>query len=202
MSNLTTFEGKGDVQQWASNMRAKLISKGYKSQLLDANRPQGQDAAVVAERKAWERDADKALGIILTYLHSDITTQFEDKLTPQTLLDAVKAYFTRDVNQEIIRLESELINITYNGSDPIKWASGIRNIISKLTAKGAPPVEKTIVATILRALEKEPEYSVRVQMIKFNTPNITLVDLWAAIGKFPYPLERERGEGIGSHEIN
>ncbi len=81
MSGLTSFDGKGDVHHWASNIKAKLISKGYKSQLLDANKPANDPA-----RSAWEKDADKALGIILTYLHPDLSAQFETSATSQTLI--------------------------------------------------------------------------------------------------------------------
>ena len=90
MSYLVNYDGKGDILHWAANMRAKLISKGYKSQLLDVGRAGNEDA-----KKIWDRDADKALGIILTYLHPHISSQFETKLTPETLMIALITHFSR-----------------------------------------------------------------------------------------------------------
>ena len=44
---------------------------------------------------------------------SDIAVQFESKLTPQALMDAVKNHYVPDQQQEIDRLEIELNNLGY-----------------------------------------------------------------------------------------
>ena len=79
MGSVNVFDGKEDVLGWLLKMKAKLISKGYKSVLTDVTRP---GVATVDARAAWNALADKALGIILLYLSSDIAVQFESKLTP------------------------------------------------------------------------------------------------------------------------
>ena len=79
-------------------MKAKLISKEYKSVLTDVTRP---GVVAVDARAAWDALADKALGTILLYLSSDIAVQFENKLTPQALMDAVKSNYVPDQQQEI-----------------------------------------------------------------------------------------------------
>jgi len=63
MGSIEVFNGSSDVMGWLSKVRAKLISKGYKQHLLDANRPADGAAA-----GAWGAQADKAVGVILTYL--------------------------------------------------------------------------------------------------------------------------------------
>ena len=199
MSYLVNYDGKGDILHWAANMRAKLISKGYKGQLLDVNRPGDNPAG---PRAAWDRDADKALGIILTYLHPDISSQFETKLTPETLMIALITHFSRDGDQEVIRLEAQLNNLSYDGSDPIEWCSTVRNLVSKLTKRGQVPVVRAVRLSVLKAIEKEPEYKFKVEMIRFNFPNITLEDLWLAIGKFPYPIERVDEIAFAAMKLN
>ena len=67
MSSINVFNGKEDVLGWLIKMKAKLISKGYKSVLNDAVKPQGADA-----KAAWEALADKAVGTILMYLSPEI----------------------------------------------------------------------------------------------------------------------------------
>ncbi len=61
-TNIPIFDGSGDVVAWALRVRSKLIAKGYKSHLLDANRPAAADV-----RALWDAQANKALGTILIY---------------------------------------------------------------------------------------------------------------------------------------
>ena len=79
MDSVNVFDRKEDVLGWLLKIKAKLISKGYKSVLTDVTRP-GVDVAVDA-RAAWDALADKAVGTILLYLSSDIAVQFKNKLT-------------------------------------------------------------------------------------------------------------------------
>ncbi len=111
-ANIPIFDGSGDVVTWASRIKSKLIAKGYKSQLSDGNRPVGADV-----RAVWDAQADKALGTILTYMNPDVSVQFENATTPQTLIEAVVKHYSPDVNQEIERLESELRDVTYNSEE-------------------------------------------------------------------------------------
>ena len=83
-------------------MKAKLISKGYKSVLIDITRP---GVVTVNVRAVQNALADKAVGTILLYLSLDIAVQFENKLTSQALIDAVKNHYVPDQQQEIDRLE-------------------------------------------------------------------------------------------------
>jgi len=182
-TNIPIFNGSGDVVTWATRVKAKLISKGYKSQLLDGKRPADADA-----RALWDTQADKALGTILTYMNPDVTVQFENATTPQTLMEAVVKHYSPDINQEIERLEGELRDITYDGEEPVAWVAKIRSIIAKLTIRNNPPTERTVRAIVLKALEQESEYKIRVEVIRYTQPNINLVDLWTAISRFPYPL--------------
>ena len=85
--------------------------------------------------------ASKAMGIILSNLTSDIAEQFKDKVTPQTLLEAVVSHYRPDVNQEVDRLEKDLMKLTYDGSDPVMWSGNIRGLIAKLTAKNVAPTK-------------------------------------------------------------
>ena len=198
MSGLTTFDGKGDVHHWAINIKAKLISKGYKSQLLDANRPPNNPAG---PRAAWDKEADKALGIILTYLHPDLSAQFETSVTPETLIRAVTNHFARDVAQEVNRLEEQLTNLSYDGSDPLEWTSKVRNLITKLTNRNSAPAERTVRVLVLKALEKEPEYKIRIEMIRYSNPNIVLVDLWTEVAKLPWPIERDSTSAFAAMKL-
>ena len=183
MSTIATFRGSGNVNDWLVGMKAKLISKGYKSQLTDANRPSDRE-----ERKAWDVLADKALGTILMHLSPDIAEQFEDKQTPQLLINALKSHFSPDQHQAIERLEGELDRLTYNGEDPVMWLSGVKGLVTKLTNKGASPPDRTVRSVVLQALSVEPVYMMRVEVIKQTQPDILLDDLWTAIGRFTYPL--------------
>ena len=126
MSGLTVFDGKGDVIVWEARVKAKLVSKGYKSQLLDALKPpapaqaqQGQPAPPDL-RSAWEANVDKALGIILLYLEPDIAVQFQVATTPETLFKAIRDLYSPDIEQEIERLELAFADLTYDGQDPIE----------------------------------------------------------------------------------
>ena len=42
---------------------------------------------------------------------------------------------------------------------------------------------------MLKALATEPEYKVRIEIIRQTQPNISLDDLWLSVGRLPYPLE-------------
>ena len=77
-------------------------------QLLNANKSINADAA-----GAWNMLASKTMGIILSNLTSDIAEQFKDKITPQTLLEAVVSHYHPDVNQKVDRLEKNLMKLTY-----------------------------------------------------------------------------------------
>ena len=70
MANITVFDGKGDVMSWEAKVRAKLISKGYKSQLVDINRPPALigNAPGPDLRAGWDKNANKAVGVIFMYL--------------------------------------------------------------------------------------------------------------------------------------
>ena len=85
MTSVPIFNGNEDVLGWIIKIKAKLISKGYKSVLTDANRPQAADARI-----AWDTLADKATSTIMLCLSSKVAVQFEDKVTPQTLIDALR----------------------------------------------------------------------------------------------------------------
>ena len=50
-------------------------------------------------------------------LFSKIAVQFEDKVTPQSLINALRSHYMPDQQQEIERLEIELSNLNYNGKD-------------------------------------------------------------------------------------
>ena len=52
-------------------------------------------------------------------LFSEVAVQFEDKITPQSLINALRSYYMPDQQQEIDRLETELSNLNYNGEDPV-----------------------------------------------------------------------------------
>ena len=80
--------------------------------------------------------ADKAVGIILLYLSSDIAVQFENKLTPQALMDTVKNHYVLDQQQEIDRLKIELNNLSYAREDPVIWTACVRGLIGKLMLGG------------------------------------------------------------------
>ena len=184
MSAISTFDGSGDIVNWGAKIVARLISKGYKSQLADANRPAGDPA-----RANWDAQADKATGVILTFLEPEIAVQFQAQNTPQTLLAALTAHFHPDLRQEVDRLENELTRLTYDGSDPVAWVGKVRGLVAKLAAKQAAPNDRTVRNLVLRALEQEPKYLVRVEIIRHSNPDITLADLWLAVARLPYPLE-------------
>ena len=184
MSSILPFDGRGDVTAWMAKVKAKLISKGYKSHLRNENKP-----AAGADRVAWEANADKAVGIILTYLELYLANQFENKASLQELFEAIEVHYRPDLSQEIDRLEREFTNLSYNAEDPILWVANVRGLVARLTTKGAPPTDRQIRAIVLRALEEEPEYKIRVELIRHSQPNITQAELWAAIGRFPYPLK-------------
>ena len=139
MATITEFNGTGDVIAWALKIKAKLIAKGYKAYLEDKNKP-----AEAKELLVWNTMADKATGLILTYMNPNITVQFDDKTTPQSLVEAVVKLYCPDINQEIERLERELIQLTYNETDPVVWAANVRGLVAKLVVKQTVPNEKTV----------------------------------------------------------
>ena len=188
MGSVNVFDGKEDVLGWLLKMKAKLVSKGYKLVLIDANRP---GVAAVDARAAWDALADKAVGTILLYLSSDIAVQFESKLTPQALMDAVKNHYVPDQQQEIDRLEIELNNLSYAREDPVIWTACVRGLIGKLIARGVNPTDRQVRNAVLKALATEPEYRVRIEVIRQTQPNISLDDLWLSVGRLPYPLESD-----------
>lgn len=198
MSNIPAFNGTQDVVGWASMVRSKLISKGYKHQLLNASRPDVAGQAQIA----WDALADKATGMIQTYMDPNITMQFENKGTPQDLFEAVVSRYCPDQRQEIERLESELNNLTYDGTDPVKWVAMVRALVVKLTTKQAPPQERTVKNLVLNALEQgEPEYKIRVEMIRYSQPDITLENLWLAVGRLPYPIKTEESLLVATEKL-
>ncbi len=79
-------------------------------------------------------------------------------------------------------------DLEYDSRDSVEWVADVRRQINKLAARGAAPSEHVVRTTVLRALEEEPEYKTRVDMIRHLTPNIALVDLWTFVNRFPYPL--------------
>ena len=116
MGSVNVYDRKEDILGWLLKIKAKLISKGYKPVLIDITRP---GVVAVDARAVWNALADKAVGIILLYLSSDIAVQFESKLTPQALMNAVKNHYVSDQQQEINRLEIELNNLSYAREDPV-----------------------------------------------------------------------------------
>ncbi len=186
MGSIEVFNGSTDVISWTAKVQAKLISKGYKLHLVDANRPAGEAAGM-----AWDAQADKATGVILTYLDPYVAVSFEDRTTPQTLLAAIAAHYRPDQNQEIERLENELSDLSYDGSNPVAWVAKVRAMIAKLTAKQAPPTERAVRNLVLWAIEEEPQYKIRVELIRHGEPDITLTNLWAAIARLPFPIKRD-----------
>jgi hypothetical protein len=185
MATITEFDGTGDVIAWAFKVKAKLIAKGYKTYLLDENKPKDQK-----ELMSWHATADKAIGLILTYMHPNVQVQFEDKVTPQTLIEAVVKRFCPDQQQEIDRLEKELNELKYDGSDPVAWSANVRGLIAKLTIRNVTPTARAVKNAVLKALEQESEYKIRVEIIRQNQPDISLDDLWVAVGRLPYPLQQ------------
>jgi len=185
-ATIPVFDGTGDVGRWVVMIKAKLMAKGYKEQLLDANRPQNTQNQI-----EWDKSTDKALGLILMHIDPDITIMFEDKQTPQTLLEEIWKIYCPDVNQEIDRLENELMSLTYDGTDPILWTVYVREIVFKLIIRSATPTDRTVRRLVLQALEKEPEYKIRVEIIRQLQSELTLNELWSAIKRFPYPLKEK-----------
>jgi hypothetical protein len=185
MTSIIEFDGTGDVITWASKVRAKLIAKGYKSYLFDINKPKE-----LKEQLIWDVNVDKATGIVLTYLHPDIQMQFENQETPQSLIEAVVKRFCPDQQQEIDRLEKEFNELKYDGSDPVVWTANVRGLIAKLAIRKIVLTERTIRNTVLKALEQEQEYIIKVEIIRHNEPDISIDKLWIAIGRLPYPLQK------------
>ena len=124
-------------------------------------------------------------------LSSEVAVLFEDKVTPQSLIDALRSHYMPDQQQEIERLETELSNLNYNGEDPVIWTASVKGLVAKLTHRQAKPQDRTIKSAVLKALATEPEYKIGVEVIKQTQPNITLDDLWTTVGRFTYPIKSE-----------
>ena len=127
MASVLVFEEKGDVVSWIAKMKAKLVSKGYKSHLLNSNRPQDG-----AERVNWDLNAEKALSAIQLHLHPDIVIHFENLVTPQTLLEGIRNFYLPDAAQKVERLEKEFMELIYDGIDPVSWITDVRGKIARL----------------------------------------------------------------------
>ena len=67
MTSVPIYNGSDDVLAWIIKMKAKLISKGYKSVLTDSTRPAAADA-----RTVWDALVDKAVGTIMLCLSSKV----------------------------------------------------------------------------------------------------------------------------------
>jgi len=91
MISVPIYNESDDVLGWIIKIKAKLISKGYKSVLTDSNRPMAANA-----RTAWDALADKTVGTIMLCLFSEVAVQFEDKVTPQSLIDALRSHYMPD----------------------------------------------------------------------------------------------------------
>ncbi len=161
MSSIEIFTSSTDVISWTAKVKTKLISKGYKQHLVDANRPAGE-----APGMAWDAQADKATGVILMYLDPYVAMSPEDHMTPQTLLAAITAHYQPDQNQEIEQLENEMSDLSYDGSDPVALVAKFRAMIAKLIAKQGLPTERLVRNLVLQAIEEEPQYKIREELIR------------------------------------
>ena len=132
----------------------------------------------------------------------DVAGQFVSNITPQTLLAAIVAQYHPDANQEVERLEKKLNKLIYDGTDPVAWGAKIRSLVSKLTLRQAAPSERTVRSLILFALEEQGDYKIRVEIIRHNTPNISLADLWLEVGKLPFPLKRDESAFVSTNQTN
>ena len=83
-------------------------------------------------------------------------------------------------------MKAELNNLNYARKDPIIWTANVRGLIERLTAK---TVDRQVRNAVLKALAIEPEYKVRIEVIRQTQPNISLDDLWLTVVRLPYPLE-------------
>src|SRR5579875_866105 len=144
MSQIPIFDGSGDVMIWKAQVKAKLVAKGYKKTLVASQR-----AEPVRE---WDLLAEKATGIILTYLDPSIVDLFEAHASPEPLFNAIEAHYKLDERQAIDRLEGEFMSLTYDGSDPVVWVARVRGLLAKLTAKKAAPADRTVRTLVLKAL--------------------------------------------------
>ena len=141
MGFVEKFCGLYDATNWIISVKAKLIAKGYKKQLLDVNRPAANQAA---KRLAWDNQVDKAVGIIQMYMDPNIVQEFENLATPETLLNGIRVNYLPDERQEVDRLERKLIELMYDNTDPVLWVAKVRGLVTKLTAKQAAPSERTV----------------------------------------------------------
>ncbi len=84
MKSSLSFSGKNsEVADWKVKIKSKLIAKGYKTQLLDVNRPIAlvADASGPDLKTQWYANADKAVGIIFIHMEPRIMTQFQHFIT-------------------------------------------------------------------------------------------------------------------------
>jgi hypothetical protein len=79
--------------------------------------------------------------------------------------------------------------LVYDGTDSVLWAAKVRMLVTKLKAKEASFTVRTVRNFVLKALEQESEYKIRVEVIRHSQPDINLVELWAVVARLPYPLK-------------
>ena len=125
------------------------------------------------------------------HLDPTLVRLFEHLETPQTLLNGIREFYSPNIEREIEKLELTFSKLTYDGQDPVIWVAEVRELIAKLTARNAALSDRSIRNTILKALKNEPEYRMRVEIIRVTQPNISPMDLWTHVRRFPYPLNRK-----------
>lgn len=184
MGSIEQFDGTGSFHNWKAQVKAKLMTKGFDSCLGD--RPDAGNA-----QAPWDALASKAVGQIRLYLEPSLIMQFEEHTTPKALFNAIEENYKPNREAELDRLENELMNLTYDGSDPVAWVAKVRHLLAKIRIRGLDPHVRTVRNLVLKALEREPQYRARIEVIRYSSPNITLEELWRAVSAFPYPLEKE-----------
>ena len=75
-------------------------------------------------------------------------------------------------------------------------------MLIELTLRQAAPNERTVRSLILFVLEEQGDYKIRVEIIRHNTPNISLADLWLEVGKLPFPLKRDESVFVSTNQYN
>ena len=183
-AKVPVFDGTSDVLHWAYMIKAKLMAKGYNRHLQNVNKPNNAN-----EQAVWNAKVDKAIGMIMCHLHPEVMLLFESYGTPQTLLEAVVAMYSPDQNVLIDKLENEFMELSYDGTDPVVWSCKVRSLVAKLIANNAAPTERMVRKLVFRALELE--YKLQIEIIRCTQPNISLDELWVAVKRFPYPINRE-----------
>ena len=59
----------------------------------------------------------------------------------------------------------------------------------EIDCQGVNPTDRQVKNAVLKALATEPEYKVKIEIIKQTQPNILLDDLWLFVDRLPYLLE-------------